>query len=133
MCLRTPDRSYDLGYRRGDVVAGACVDANVVAVLVRLHARAVELPFERRHGNARHRVRDVVGRLRQHRRERLKQRDGEAAQTCRAVGERGRRDTRDPAGDHRRPAHSLRGYIGGSRHGLDHQAFERTLAQLAEQ
>ena len=49
----------------------------------------------------RHRVTDVIRRLRQHRRERLKQRDGETAQGRRAFGKRRRRD--HPAGRLRSP------------------------------
>ena len=51
------------GTARGDVVERARVDAHVVARLVHLHARAVELPFERRRSpSSRQRVGDVVGR-----------------------------------------------------------------------
>ena len=83
--------------------------------------------------NARHRIRDVVGRLREHRREGLKQREGEVAQARRAFGQHGARDRDDPVRDHRRLAHGRRRAARRRRDGVDHQPFERALAQLADQ
>ena len=125
----------DLRRGRRDVVARARVDAHVVPVLVHLHARAVELPFDRRlAADARHRVVDVVGGLREHRRERLEQRDAVARTALRRparIAVRGHRG--DAAAGHRRPPHAGGRHVGSGGDGVDHQAFERALPQLADQ
>ena len=130
---RALDSGYDLGSGGRHVVAGARIDAHVLSAFVCLHAGAVELPLERRHGNACHRVGDVIGRLRQHRGEWLKERDRVAAQTGRAVGQCARCHGGNSAGDHRRPAHCLRGHASSRGDSFDHEPVERTLAQLAQQ
>ena len=123
------------GAAGGDVVAVARVDAHVVAGLVDLHARAVELPLERRRRRARA--------ARRRRRRPAARASARAAATARgakrlkagrAFGQRGARDARR---SRRRPsplgARATRGSDGRRRDRVDHHAFERALAQLAEQ
>ena len=88
---------------RGDVVARARINAHVVAALVHLHARPVELPLERGDRDPRHGVDDVVRRLREHRRERLEERYRVLAEARRAARERAGGDRHDAAADLRGP------------------------------
>ena len=75
----------------------------------------------------------VVSRLCEHRCERLEKSDRVAAQRFSTSGQRASGDRSHAAGDHRGAAHGLGRQIGGGSHGLDHQALERALAQLADQ
>ena len=98
-----------------------------------LHARAVELPFERRGAEPRERVADVLRRLGEHRLHRLQQPDREAREPWRARDERRARDRAEVAREHRGAPHVADRHArrGGDR--LEHHALERALAQLADQ
>ena len=61
------DRLDQLGHGRGDVVAAAGVDADLVPRLVDLDAGAVELELEGRLAEPLERLGDVLRRLREHR------------------------------------------------------------------
>ena len=87
-------RLDDFGHRCRDIVQVARVDLDLVAGLVDLNARAVDLPFERRGAQARQRIGDVVGRLREHRLHRPMQCDGVARECARPFRQR---DTSDKA------------------------------------
>jgi hypothetical protein len=130
-CERT-HRIDQLRHGRGHVVEVARVDAHLVAGLVHLHARAVELPFERGRAERGERRSHVVGRRGQHRLHRLQQADREAGEPGRAVAERRCGDSLEPARDHRGAAHlgGRQRARGGDR--VEHHAFERALAQLAD-
>ena len=91
--------------RRGDVVEVARVHAHVVSRLVHLHARAVELPFERRSAERAERVVEVARRLREHGLHRPVQLDREARQPRRAFGQRRACDRAKVAREHRGAAH----------------------------
>ena len=127
------DRLDDLGHGAGHVVELAREDAHLVAALVDLDARAVELPLERRLAEPRERLGDVLGGLRQHRLHRPEQLDRKPREPGRALAERRLRPRpRD------RPPASPRGALArpaarppGDR--LDHHPLERALAQLADQ
>ena len=78
-------------------------DPNLVAALVRLDARAVQLPLERDVVVQLHqRLAHVVGWLRQHRLNRLKQLDAEPGETGFAVNDRRAADRRQRACHHHR-------------------------------
>ncbi len=97
-----------------------------------LHARAVELPFEDRGAERSQRRFDVLRGLREHRQHRLHQPDRKALERGRAASERGLGDLRDTAGDARRAPHLRRRQPGRRRDRLQHDAFQRALAKLAD-
>ena len=107
LARRVGDAAHDL--RRGgrDVVAGARVDAHGVAFAMHLHARTVELPFESGHRDAGEGVAQVVGRLREHRRERLEHSNRKAPQARCAFGQRRGCDRAYSTGLHRCTSHVL--------------------------
>ena len=124
----------DLGHRGGHLLQRAGVDLDLAARLVHLHARAVDLPFERGGAELGHRRGDVVGGRGQHRLHRPVQGDGEAGEGGGAVfAHRHARGLAQAAGEHRRAAHVGRGQAGGGGDGVEHHALERALAQLADQ
>ena len=84
-------------------------------------------------GDSRHRVVDVVGRLREHRRERLEQRDREARRPSSPFVIAGAATAAMPPATIAARRTSRDRQSGGARDRLDHQALERALAQLAEQ
>ena len=101
--LRRLDRTQrvdDLGRRGRHVVAIAREDAHLVGRLVYLHPRSVELPLERCAAEHAESLGDVVRGLREHRRDRLHQLEGESPQCARALRQSGMRDGGDAAGDH---------------------------------
>ena len=98
-----------------------------------LHARPVELVFERRGPERREPARDVLGRAREHRAHGLEQPQLEARESRRAVRERGRGHGRDSAREHDRAAHVRGRQPGGRGDRVAHHAFERALAQLADE
>ena len=53
-CARVRECRNDFRRSRGDVIAGARIDADFIVALVHLDARTIELPFQRRHRDARH-------------------------------------------------------------------------------
>ena len=100
---------------------------------MRLHARAVELPLEGRRPQAFDRVCDILGGSSEHRLHRPEDLEREARKACFAFGERGFGDRGEAARAHRRRAHRLGPELRRLRDGVDHDPFERALAQLAEQ
>ena len=81
-CGELSDRRHDFRHRRRDVAQVTCEHADVIAALVHLNARAVQLPLER-HVTAKliECLVHVIGRLRQHRLDRLKELDTETSQS----------------------------------------------------
>ena len=130
---RGANRRNDFRRGRGDFVPGARVEPHLVSALVDLQARSIELPLEGRCGDLRQRLGDVVRRLSEHRCERLEQRDRKAGKPFGSFGERAAGDCGNAAADHRRPAHRRGGHAGCRGDGFDHQSFERSLTELAEQ
>src|SRR6266702_4394548 len=126
-------RLDDLGYGGGDLVEAARIDTDFAARLVRLHACAVQLPLEGRGAEALERVGDVLRGLRKHRLHRLENREREAREARFAFGERGFRDRGKAARAHRRRPHARGGQVRSLRDGVEHDPFERALAQLAKQ
>ena len=94
-------RLDDLGHGGGHVAQRAREHADVVAGLVHLNARAIELPLERGVADAAERILDVVGRIGEHRLHRPHQLHAEARQTGVALDEGGVGDLRQLAGHHR--------------------------------
>ena len=123
----------DLGRRCGHVVAIAREYPDVVTGLVHLHARPVELPLEGRGAERLQRGGDIGRRLREHRRNRLHQRQRELAKPAFALRQHGTRDRDDSVRDHRRLPHRRRRQRCRRRDRVDHQRFERALPKLAEQ
>ena len=126
------DRLHDFRHRRRDVAKVACEHADVIAALVDLNARAIQLPLER-HVTAKliECLVHVIGRLRQHRLNRLKELDTETSQpgspatsAALATGASvpaiitARRD-------------GGRADVGCPGDGIDEDRFERPLPQLA--
>ena len=103
----------------------------IVAGLVQLHTRAVELVFERGVGNVGKRLVDVVGRIGEHRADRLQNLDDNRIQRGRASGQRGLRGGRQIAGHQHCPTH-LGGRDGrGPGDRVEDDALEGALAELA--
>ena len=100
---------------------------------MRLHACAVELPVEGRGAEALERVGDVLGRLREHGLHRLENFERKTRETCLAFGERGFSDCGKAARAHRRRAHPRGRQPRRLRDGIEHDPFERALAQLAQE
>ncbi len=123
----------DLRQRGGHVVSGAREYPDVVAGPVRLDACAVELELERRLTPFRQHVGGVAGGVRQHRRDRAEEIEREPRQARSAFAQRGARDLRQVAAQHRGAAYRCRGKIGGARDRVRHDPFQRPLAELAEQ
>ena len=97
-----------------------------------LDARAVELVLETRGSELRQPLADVFGGLREHRLERPKQPDGHAGEPLPPFGERRSCHSAEIAGHHQRPADLPDGKPCSLCDRLDHQSFERALAQFAE-
>ena len=128
-----PRRATISGTERGDVVERARENPDVVAGLVHLHARAVELVLERR-------VAERVQARRRHRRPNRRASAGPAASAATANRvERALRRRSAPrarpwpqiAGDHHRAPQPRRPAVRAPRDGVDQHAFERALTQLA--
>src|SRR6266513_161977 len=126
-------RRNDLGNRGSDVVQIAREDAHLTAGFMHLHTRAIELPFEDRGAKRSQRRLHVLSGLREHRQHRLHQPDRKTFERGRAASERGLGDLRDATGEGRRAPHLRRGQPGRSRERLDHDAFQRALAELADE
>jgi hypothetical protein len=76
---------------------------------------------------------DIGGRLREHRRNGLHQREGELAKAVGAFGQRCKGHRNDPVRNHGGLPYCRRRQRCRRRDGVDHQRFERTLTQLAQQ
>ena len=98
-----------------------------------LHARAVELVLEDGGAERLERVVDVLRRAREHRRERLVERQPKALEPGATFRQRGARDRCQAARQHAGPAHVGGRNVGRRRDRIRHDALERALAQLAEQ
>ena len=130
-------RLDDLGRRRGDVLQRARVDLDLAARLVHLHARAVDLPFERRGAELGHRARRCrrpASRASAAPAGAARRRSGRGRpRLAFAFGKRHPRDLAEAAGDHRRAAHVGGRQPGGGGDRVEHHALERALAQLADE
>ena len=98
-----------------------------------LDPRSVELPLDDRTPEPLQSAADILGRLREHRRDRSQDLEPELAQTGLSVLQGSDRDPWDVAGKHRRPPHARRRNAGGLRHRVDHHSLQRALAKLAEE
>ena len=126
-------RGDDLRHGRGHIVQAAAEHAHLAARLVRLDAGAIELVLERRATKRAERILDVGRGLGEHRLDRSEQLDPEAVHACPALRERGLGDHPEVTGHHDGAPDVADREPGGFGDRLDHQAFERALAQLAEQ
>ena len=124
----------DFGNGRRDVAQIPREDTDLVAALVRLDPRAVQLPLEgdvvvQLHQRSVH----VFRRLRQHRLNGLKQLDAEGGETGFAVHDCRACDRGERARHHHRAAN--RGSVDAARFGdrFDQHTLERALTKLAEQ
>ena len=75
----------------------------------------------------------VAGRVGEHRLDRLKRPQGKLRQPGLAIGERGARDRREIAGEHRGATDCCERHARGPRDRIHQHAFEGALAKLAEQ
>ena len=94
-----------LGHAAGHVVERAREHGHVGAVAMDLHARAVELPLDRRRARAGERGGHVGRGPGQHGRQRAADGEPHGAQPVEAVGERDRRHGRQVAAERERAAH----------------------------
>ena len=125
-------RLHDFGHPPGHLVQVARVAAHLVARLVDLHARAVELPLEGGRAEQRQRFVDILRRLRQHRQHGLHETDGETREPRRTFGERGACHIAQAACGHHGPAHVRHGQFRGGGNGVDHDSLQRALSQLPD-
>ena len=121
-----------LGHPDGDLVEAAGPDPDVVAVLVHLHADAVELGV---HGDLavetlERRV-EVRRARREHGSHRAHDLEAERAQRLLAVAQRGHRHRRGRPREHRRPPNTVRCHLRGRGHRVEHQRVESALTELA--
>ena len=123
---------HDFGHGDRDVAQVPRVDLHLVADLVDLNARAVELVFERGLAQRGERLADAGRRIGQHRLHWLKWAEDELGKRSVAVDDRGPRDRREIAGEHRRASDPRRRDAGRARHGVHQDALERPLPQLAK-
>jgi hypothetical protein len=107
-------------------------DPDPVAVPVHLHPRAVELPLEGGLAERREGLRRIRRALGEHRRDRLADPEPEPREPRRALAERGHRDRREGAGEHRGAPDLGGGERRCPRDRLDEHALERALAELAQ-
>ena len=133
ICHRQRKRRLDdLGQPGGDVVEAAGVDRHVIAGTVDLDAGTVELGLENGLAAESFECLGDAGRgLGQHRPDGLTDPQRELRQRRLTAGQRGGRDGRQIAAQHRRPADSRGGHARGLRDGVGHHPGERALAQLA--
>lgn len=135
---RGPDRQgqhgrHHLGQPGGDVVQAAGEDPDLVARPVDLHPDPVELPLDRRRTDPAQRRVDIGRALREHRPQAAAHLQVEPGQPGSPVPQR--RGGHDPeiTPQHQGPADTRGRYLGGPRHGLDHNSFESALARFAGQ
>ena len=122
-----------LGHGGRDVAQVARVRAHLVARLVHLDARAIELVLECRIVHACERVADVLRGVGQHRLHGLEDLDGKPIERLRAVVQSSGGDLCEAAGHHRRTAHAGGRQASRARDGLDEHTLECSLPQLAEE
>ena len=131
---REPPQHLDhLRHAVGHVGEVPRVGAHLVALHVHLQPRAVELPLDRRLAEAFERSRDVRRRLREHRLDRLQQRQPERREPFAARRQRRGGDVSEVAGQHQRPPHLAGRDAGRLRERVGHQCLQRPLPQLAGQ
>jgi hypothetical protein len=99
---------------------------------VHLDTHAVQLVFEGRTAELAQRLLGCLRGLRQHGLQRAKELDAVASERALSAREGRARDLRQRARQHQRAPHGTRADLGCSRHGLCHQALERTLPQLPD-
>ena len=131
--VELPHGGCDLGYAIGDVREVACEEAHLAPRPVRLDAGAVELPLDARTAEPAQRARDVVGGLRQHRRDGVQRREPEPREAGCALPHCHCRDGSQIAREHRRPPHVAGRKPGRPGNRVGHHAFERALTKLAEE
>src|SRR5256884_1018289 len=127
--LKLSSRIYYLRNSHCYVVHQTRKHLHVVALLVNLNPRAVEFVFERRGTGTLERLRHVIGGLRQHRLDGPKKGHPEL---CKAMGASLRPGTQI-SGKPRCSTYIRRGALQRLCDGLDHDQFERALAQLTRQ
>ena len=119
-----------LGYAAGDVVQAARKDADIGAEDVDLHPRTVELPFDRRGRGAPQGFGDALGRLGEHRLERLANLQSKRAQASGAVAQASLGHRAEIAPNHDRAAYIGKRNAHRARQRVLHHAFECALAEL---
>ena len=119
------DEVDDLGEPRRDVVQVAGEDAHLGTRSVHLHARAVELPLDRRQPGRRERRGDVFRAAGEHRHHRPEHLEAHRLERLDASDERESRGDTEIAGPHRRPPHDVGRNRGRARDRVEHQPFER--------
>ena len=127
-----PHRLDDLRQRSRDVVQAPGEDPDVVAGLVQLDPRSVQLRLERGSLQVAQGLVHVLGGLGQHRLNRAKQADSQRSQRLCSAGEGRSRHLAGVVGQHHGPAHPRLGDGSGGRHRIEHHAGLRPLPQLAE-
>ena len=135
MQRQATDRFHHLGYRLSDVVQLAGEHPHLVARLVNLDTRAVELVLERSlaflPAQVRQRLPHIVGGLREHRLQRAEQLDTKAGEARRPPGEGSVRHATQIGREHRRPADGPGLEPRRPCDRFRHEPFERPLPQLA--
>jgi hypothetical protein len=129
--LDCPPRFDHFGNCRGDITQIACVDLDVVAALVHLNSRAIELVLERRFAQIAERLLNVNGRFGQHRLDRLEELEAEPRQVVLCIGEDCARDRSEGPGQHGGAANAIAGNRRGAGDRLDEHTFQCTLPQFA--
>ena len=129
---RVPHLLDDFRHARAHLSEVARVDADLGPALVHLHASPVDLPFEERAAELPQGVGGIVGRAGEHGQHRRKKRHAETGETGGALGQPGARHRAHAAGEHRRLADVGGGQPGCLGDRVEHDAFERPLAQLAD-
>ena len=124
---------HHLRHAPGDVLEVAREHADLVAGLVELDARPVELVLERGRPETFERGPHVLRRARQHGRDGRQQAQREARQSRSTFLQRHARDFADAAGIHRGLPNVRRRQAGGTGDRIRKDAFERALPQLADE
>ncbi len=132
-CGQRACRLDDFRHGDADVAQVARVDTHVVAGLVHLDARAIELVFERRLAKISKSGFNVRGRVGEHRLDRRERLDDQRLQRRFAFDERRPGDRRERAGEHRRAPDGRRRDLRRARDGFDEHALECALAKLAKE
>lgn len=121
----------DFGHGRRHVSQSAGEDLHVLAALVNLNARAVELDFEGRFAQPLQRLSDISGWRRQHRLDGPEELDSVAKERGRALGHRDVRDFTQIAAHHGRMPDGIRRPLSRLGDRLGEDARERALAQVS--
>lgn len=123
----------DFGHGFGDVVQLAGEDAHFGSVAMDLHAGSIHFEFESRLSEFSERLCNIYGGLGEHGLDGAEELEAEAGEAGSPLREGGAGDGDDAAGEHNGAAHAFRGEFGGFGDGVDHDAFEGSLAEFAHE